>query len=562
VALSFASEVSSSDIARAILEKLVTLDPTHVKSWILLAAVEHSAGGSPDAIFDRMLAACPKDAKAHVARADLLRRTGRREEAVSSLESSLASVDDPNYLRAYLVEVLDELGRKEEADVMLAALEKDAPTAPTTRMARASRALRERRPAQVVEILQPIMEQTDDPRAAVLLAVAQLRLRNLPAATEALDRGFELAGGVMPSGYTLRLAIARAGNDWPGVIRAANDILRNGTALSADQAVAVVEALYETNRKDQARERLAKLLSNGKVHPRARVVFAEREGAGDPARARRVLEEGLSANPRSPALVRALTNLDLKENKAPAALARLDAALSDLPPGKDFTALRLMRARLRLGAGDEAGAEADAIAAFRAAPQIAETNELVAVIAVRRGRVRETIELFEEAAKSGQLPRPARTVLARLYVADGRDAQAQKLLEEVVAEGGGIVAKNELAYLLAKQGVDLERALTLAQEVVQANASQATFLDTLGFAYLQRKLYAPALAQFDRAIELAEEGGVPRAEYHYRRGLALQGLERTDEARKEFEAALSLDPGFSEAQHARASLGTAAAATP
>ena len=243
-------------------------------------------------------------------------------------------------------------------------------------------------------------------------------------------------------------------------------------------------------------------------------------------------------------------------------MARLDAAIEAREAGGDVGYLRLLRGRLRLAAGDEAGAQADALAAFSAAPQRPDTAQLLAEVAMRRGEVGEAIKALEEADRRGALTRPSRTVLARLYGAAGRDEDAIRMLEAIVADGGGPIPKNELAFLLAKNGRDLDRAMTLAKEVVAADATQSAYLDTLGFAYLQRKLYEPALAQFDRAIELANDEKQPRPDYHYRRGLALQALERKDEARKEFETALSLDPGFADAQHARTSLDERSTATP
>ncbi|HVH06508.1 MAG TPA: hypothetical protein VNE71_10970, partial [Myxococcota bacterium] len=116
------------------------------------------------------------------------------------------------------------------------------------------------------------------------------------------------------------------------------------------------------------------------------------------------------------------------------------------------------------------------------------------------------------------------------------------------------VAKNDLAYLLAKQKRDLDRAVTLAQEALAAVDNASAFADTLGYAYLQKGLFGPALAQFDLAINLANQEAQPRAGSGTRRGLALQGLEREEDALKAFDAALALDPGFSEAQKARATL--------
>jgi tetratricopeptide (TPR) repeat protein len=553
VALYFAGTVGDAAIARAVVERVVALDPSYVWAWTVLARVEESQGGSTAAVYDRLVEQRPKDADAHIARADDRRRQGRSEEAVRDVLASISQVEEPARLRGYAVDLLDEVGRKDEATALLSQLEREAPEGTPTRIAQAMRAMREGRPADAVSILEPLAAGNEK-GVQMILADAQLRLRNLPAATAALDRAYELSGGVLPAGSRLRFAIAREGKDWTGLLRIAGEMERTGARLSINQELSVAEAFYEIGREPEGRARLEAIVARGNPTPRTRIVYMQREGRRDPARARQLLEEGLAQHPQSLELLRGLTMLDLAEKRGPAALARLDAAIAARSASPEGAYLHLLRGRLRLASADLAGAQADALAAFRGAPQRPDIADFLGEVAMRRGEAGEAIAALEEVDRRGQLPRPSRTTLARLYGAGGRDEDAIRILEAVVAEGGGPIPKNELAYLLAKHGRDLERAMTLAKEVVAADATKSAYLDTLGFAYLQRKLYAPALAQFDRAIELADEEKQPRPEYHYRRGLALQGLERKDDARKEFETALSLDPGFRDAQHARASL--------
>jgi tetratricopeptide (TPR) repeat protein len=308
-----------------------------------------------------------------------------------------------------------------------------------------------------------------------------------------------------------------------------------------------------------ARQRLDLLMAPPPAPPAARLLFARREAASDPERVRELLEEGLAADPEARALVHQLAVLDAEQGKVGEALARLDGYLDGRKP-EEAPGLRLLRAQLRARTGDLAGAEQDALAAFRSAPQLPGAAELVAAIYIEQGRTAEAIASFEAALADGSLPRPARAVLARFYTSEGRDDDAIRVLEEVVREGGGPPAKNDLAFLLARDKRDVERALALAQEAVGSGAEQPAFFDTLGFVYLQKGLYGPALDQFEQAIDLAARQNQPRAEYLFRKGLALQGLERPSEAVKAFEAALSLDPAFPEAGEARASLEKARAA--
>ena len=554
VAMRFAQLSKDPAVFRSIAEKAIETDPRYLPAWVQLAVLEQREGRTADPVFERLLRELPRDAQAYIARADYLRQSGRGDEAVSGLRDAIGKVDEPFVVRGALVDTLYEFGRADEAVAAIAEMESADPEHVETRFAVARRAMREGRFADAAAVLEPLAAKAEQLRVLQMLAEARLRLGDLPAATKALDRAIAAAPPGWAPGMALRLAILRASRDYEGVLRTAKDLQRAGTELTPEQRVAVAEALYETGRAENGEELLKKVLAAPDPPLRARVVYARREGSRDPAAARAVLEQGLAASPDSWPLLQELAILDSLSGDPKAAIVRLDAAIAAGGADAETASLRAIRARLRAQAGDTAGAEEDALAAFRAAPNLPGAAALVATLAVPGKHVPESIALFEASPKSTALGDPARTVLARLYIAAGRDDDAAAILEEIVKAGGPPVAKNDLAYLLAKQKRDLDRAVTLAQEALAAVDNASPFADTLGYAYLQKGLFGPALAQFDLAINLANQEAQPRAEYHFRRGLALQGLERADDALKAFDAALALDPGFSEAQKARATL--------
>lgn len=558
-AFAFAVATGDDQVVSDVLERIVDRDPGHLMAWGALAEHRRRLTGSDDAVFQRLLDRQPRNGGAHILRAESLQKRGDLAGAIATLEAAIDQVDDPTSVQLALVDLLYAAGRAEEAAARIEQMRSEAPQDYHVRLAVALRAMREGRLTEAVEILNVASAEQDSLRAQELLAEAQLRLGNLEAATQAVERGAQIGGARWPAGPALRLAIHRLSRDWPGVLRAAGELQARGLPMNTEQQLAVIEALYETGREGEARERLELMLANPAAPPAVRLLYARREAASNPARARQVLEEGLAARPNAPAFIQQLAALDLQQGEGDRALARLDAALSeaddDQAPG-----LRALRARIRARRGDLAGAEKDALAAFEAAPQLPGLAQLLASIYVEQGRADEAIESFEEALANGSLPPAARSVLARFYYERGRYDDAIRLLEDLVREGAADASsKNDLAFLLAREKRDMERALALAQAAVASGADEPTFFDTLGFVYLQKGLYGPALDQFQQAIELAERRNEPRAEYHYRKGLALEGLDRPSEAVQAFEAALALDPSFAEAGEARASLERARA---
>jgi tetratricopeptide (TPR) repeat protein len=150
----------------------------------------------------------------------------------------------------------------------------------------------------------------------------------------------------------------------------------------------------------------------------------------------------------------------------------------------------------------------------------------------------------------------ARVLLGRLYLSQGRSDEARAAYEEVIeVNPENAAAKNDLAYLLAVEGRDLERAQVLAEEAQRALPEQPEAIYTVGYVYFRRGHHEAALHQLRRAIALAEaQRGEASPTFHYHVGLALSALERNAEAAAAFERALALDSEFAGAVDARRQL--------
>ena len=85
------------------------------------------------------------------------------------------------------------------------------------------------------------------------------------------------------------------------------------------------------------------------------------------------------------------------------------------------------------------------------------------------------------------------------------------------------IAANNLAWIIAENGGNLDEALQLAQKSVNQNPNAAEYFDTLGWIYYKKGLYIPAVEHVKKAVALDESaakknGTAPNAEYRERLG--------------------------------------------
>jgi tetratricopeptide (TPR) repeat protein len=230
--------------------------------------------------------------------------------------------------------------------------------------------------------------------------------------------------------------------------------------------------------------------------------------------ARTFLLRAREKKPGDPEILMALMRLDLTGGRPNETRARLQAAIEASPENADLRVIQgIFYTRLNRGE--------DAEPAFRRAialdPENFRAYNHLARYYGRTGRVGEMVETYERALET--VPDDARLhyFLGLLYEVEGQREKAIARYEAAILHDPDLAqAKNNLAFLLATAGEDLDRALDLAQEAKARLPDSPYAADTLGWVLYRRGIASAAISY----LEEAEAGfdptskGIGEVRYH------------------------------------------------
>ena len=108
-------------------------------------------------------------------------------------------------------------------------------------------------------------------------------------------------------------------------------------------------------------------------------------------------------------------------------------------------------------------------------------------------------------------------------------------------------AANNLAYLYAEKGENIDEALNLAQSAKEQFPDDPHIADTLGWVYYKKNVFTLAITYLKEASEKTPDDSMIR--YHL--GMAYYKNGDKELAKKELRKALELDPKFSGAEDAK-----------
>jgi len=170
---------------------------------------------------------------------------------------------------------------------------------------------------------------------------------------------------------------------------------------------------------------------------------------------------------------------------------------------------------------------------------------------MREKKADRAIEQFTQLLAMNPKQAGAHMMIAVIYDTQGKPDLSEKHYRACLEIDPKFApAANNLAYLLAESGRDLNEALKLAQSARGLMPEEPGVMDTLGWVYYKKGLYDSAIGEFKSS--LSKTAGNPTVIYHL--GLAYHQKGESDKARAELKRALELSGSFEGAEHARALL--------
>jgi tetratricopeptide (TPR) repeat protein len=170
--------------------------------------------------------------------------------------------------------------------------------------------------------------------------------------------------------------------------------------------------------------------------------------------------------------------------------------------------------------------------------RIAETERL-------KGDLNAAMENFRKCSQAAPSDTTCLMLLAMVLQGTGRENQAKPIYEQILKiNPDHAVSLNNLAYIKAQEGVDLDQALTMSQRAVQHAPGSLDLSDTLGLIYIRKNLSQQATQIFGDLVQKDPRN----ATFHFHYGQALSQKGDRVNAKKEFETALALKPSKDEEQ--------------
>jgi tetratricopeptide (TPR) repeat protein len=166
----------------------------------------------------------------------------------------------------------------------------------------------------------------------------------------------------------------------------------------------------------------------------------------------------------------------------------------------------------------------------------------------RKGDNNLAADTFRRASQAA--PNNPQPLLALALILDGtgRSDQAQPIYEQILKiQPDHPIALNNLAYIKAEKGVDLEEALGMARRAQQKQPNSNDIADTLGWILIRKNLSEEAVHLFQDLV--IKEPSNPIYHYHY--GMALQEKGDKPSCVKQLQEALKDHPSKPQEQQIR-----------
>jgi len=539
------------DAERAMLAALA-IDPNGVSANRQLAALYQSAGRPAQAeVYFKKVVAVADDLASKVALSDYYVAVGRVPEAIAILEqlTTAKGAFAPVKVRIALIDYVS--GRFSEAsrqlDEVLAREPKNSDAlAIKAHVLLGDKKVKEAQAAADAAVLADqnglrahfargkvmlALGRTDDARksfreviridprageADIELAQLSLRAREIDSAVAFADQAVAL----MPGDVDARLTLART------LMVRASDVPR-----AEAQVRLLLQAFPASADVQEVRGELAL-------------------AKGDVGTATQAFERALALNQQSWGSLTQLVTMDVKAKRLANARVRVDAALAKSPNAPEAL---LLAAKTYAANGNSPQAEQYLKRAIELDTSNLEAYTTLAALYLIDRRLGDARDEFIQIAEREPTSVAPATMVGIISEAQGDRVTAAKWYDKALQiDPRAAPAANNLAWIYAERGENLDAALQLAQTAYAALPGSPEVADTLGWVYYKKDLPSLALPMLLRSIEQDKDN--PQYQFHLGMLYAKNGED--NKARAALQRALKLRPEFEGSDEARRALAS------
>jgi tetratricopeptide (TPR) repeat protein len=461
-----------TDEADAMIEAATRANPEDVEPWLVLSSYRSRQGDLDGALAaaDAALEAHPADTRSRLRRAELLVDIGHRR---------------------------DQPERLIEGRAIVAAVLATEPSSPEALFVGGKIDLAEGKLDEAENALRRAVDGKPDWAQAHMLLGSTLYLqRDVAGARAELARALEIDADLLEAEKLLARVHQAMGDD-DHAVEVGRRALRRGE--DAQLRILIAQSLVRTRRFDEARAELEKIPEaerDAEAHFALGRVYVLQ---GDRTPARESFEKAHRAAPMRYEILRALLDFDVREGRLDESVERIRTALAEHP---DDAPLTRLQGEAALYSGDAATAEASLQRAIELDPNDLRSYQSLARYLMVTGRPDEVLKTYESALERNPTSPTLHLVVGSLYELHGRSSDAITRYEEAIRLDPALaVAKNNLAYLLADSGTDLDRALDLAQEAKELLPENPSTADTLGWVLYKKDVPAAAIGYLREAVQ-------------------------------------------------------------
>jgi tetratricopeptide (TPR) repeat protein len=223
--------------------------------------------------------------------------------------------------------------------------------------------------------------------------------------------------------------------------------------------------------------------------------------------------------PKDHRALAALTEVLAAQKRLPEAIKEIEKAIQAEPDRLD---LKLYLANFEARAEQYDAAIGIFQGLLEKDPKNADLLYRIAEVYRRKGDLNMAIEKFRLCSQNAPNQVKPMVQLAMLMDGTGRSDQSPPIYEQILKiQPDNPVALNNLAYIKAEKGIDLDLAQTMAQTARQKEPNSPEIADTLGWIYIRRNLSEEAVRLFRDLVVKKPE--IAKFHYHYAMALYQKG---------------------------------------